>query len=125
VVDVRAPRAGEVRVNRSPRGESFADVQRAVAAASARGLRVAVRATGHGTFAAPGPDTLVIDTSGLRSVLVDPGRRVARVGAGATHGLGADNLLRADIVTADGELLTASSRHRRRFTRAGLGRLAR
>ena len=124
-----------------------ADVRRAVLTARARGLRVAVRATGHGTFAEPSPDTLLIDTSGLRSVLVDPGRRTARVGPGATwgdviaaaapfglapvsgtsptvgvagftfggghgflarkHGLAADNLLRAEVVTADGELLTA------------------
>ena len=124
-----------------------ADVRRAVLTARARGLRVAVRATGHGTFAEPSPDTLLIDTSRMRSVLVDPDRRTARVGPGATwgnvieaaapfglapvsgtdagvgvagftfggghgflsrkHGLAADNLLRADVVTADGETLTA------------------
>jgi FAD/FMN-containing dehydrogenase len=124
-----------------------ADVRRAVLLARARGLRVAVRATGHGTFAPPSPDTLLIDTSGMRSVLVDPARRTARVGPGATwgeviaaaapcglapvsgpsatvgvagftfggghgflsrrHGLAADNLLRAEVVTADGERLTA------------------
>jgi FAD/FMN-containing dehydrogenase len=89
----------------------------------------------------------VIDTSGMRTVLVDPGRRTARVGAGVTwgdvieaaapfglapvsgtsatvgvagftfggghgflsrqFGLAADNLIRADVVTADGEMLTA------------------
>ena len=115
--------------------------------ARARGLRVAVRATGHGTFAEPSPDTLLIDTSRMRSVLVDPDRRTARVGPGATwgdvieaaapfglapvsgtnatvgvtgftfggghgflsrkYGLAADNLIRADVVTADGETLTA------------------
>ena len=125
-----------------------ADVRRAVLIARARGLRVAVRATGHGTFAEPTPDTLVIDTSSMRSVFVDPERRTARVGPGATwgevieaaapfglapvsgtnatvgvtgftfggghgflarkYGLAADNLLRADIVTADGETLTAA-----------------
>src|SRR3954447_17092683 len=124
-----------------------ADVRGAVLTARARGLRVAVRATGHGTLAEPSPDTLLIDTSGMRSVLVDPDRQTARVGPGATwgdvieaaapfgltpvsgtnatvgvtgftfggghgflsrkHGLAADNLLRAEIVTADGELLTA------------------
>jgi FAD/FMN-containing dehydrogenase len=129
-----------------------ADVRHAVLTARARGLRVAVRATGHGTFAEPDAATLLIDTSGMRSVLVDPDRRTARVGPGATwgevieaaapfglapvsgshasvgatgftfggghgflsrkHGLGADNLLRADIVTADGELLTASEQRR-------------
>src|SRR5829696_4834392 len=96
--------------------------------------------------------TLVIDTSAMRSVLVDPDRRTARVGPGATwgevieaaapfglapvsgtnltvgvtgftfggghgflarkYGLGADNLLRADLVTADGELITATPERR-------------
>jgi FAD/FMN-containing dehydrogenase len=131
---------------------SAADVRRAVLAARARGLRVAVRATGHGTLAEPGPDTLVIDTSALRSVLVDPERRTARVGPGATaedvvaaaapfglapitgtsatvgvagytlggghgwlsrkYGLAADSLLRADVVTAEGETLTARADRR-------------
>ena len=129
-----------------------ADVRRAVLTARARGLRVAVRATGHGTFGEPTPDTLLIDTSSMRCVLVDPVRRTARVGPGATwgdvieaaapfglapvsgtnatvgvtgftfggghgflarkYGLAADNLLRADIVTADGETLTARADRR-------------
>jgi FAD/FMN-containing dehydrogenase len=124
-----------------------ADIRRAVLTARAHGLRVAVRATGHGTFAEPSPGTLLIDTSRMRCVLVDPDRRTARVGPGATwadvieaaspfglapvsgtsagvgvtgftfggghgwlsrkHGLAADNLLRADVVTADGETLIA------------------
>src|SRR3954471_16453861 len=63
---------------------SAADVRRAVLTARAQGLRVAVRSTGHGTLAEPGPDTLLIDTSAMRSVLVDPERRTARVGPGAT-----------------------------------------
>ena len=129
------------------RANTPADVRGGVLMARRRGLRVAVRATGHGTFAEPGPDALVIDTSRMRAVLVDPGRRTARVGVGATwgdvieaaapfglapvsgtsatvgvtgftlggghgflsrkHGLAADNLIRADVVTADGEVLTA------------------
>jgi FAD/FMN-containing dehydrogenase len=131
---------------------SAADVRRAVLTARAQGLRVAVRATGHGTLAEPGPDALLIDTSAMRSVLVDPERRTARVGPGATaeevvaaaapfglapitgtsatvgvtgytlggghgwlsrkYGLAADSLLRADVVTADGELLTARADRR-------------
>src|SRR3954468_8328819 len=63
---------------------SAADVRRAVLTARAQGKHVAVRATGHGTLAEPGPDTLLIDTSAMRSVLVDPERRTARVGPGAT-----------------------------------------
>jgi FAD/FMN-containing dehydrogenase len=129
------------------RATTPADVRNGVLTARARGLRVAVRATGHGTLAAPAADTLLIDTSRMRSVLVDPERRIARVGPGATwgqvieaaapfglapvsgtnatvgvtgftfggghgflsrkHGLAADNLVRADVVTADGETLTA------------------
>ena len=124
-----------------------ADVRGAVLSARARGLRVAVRATGHGTFTEPPPDALLIDTSRMSSVLVDPEHRTARVGPGATwgevieaaapfglapvsgtnptvgvtgftlggghgflsrkHGLAADNLLSADVVTADAETLTA------------------
>lgn len=130
-----------------------ADVRAAVVHARAAGQRVAVRATGHGTFAEPSPDTVVIDTSSMRSVLVDPDRQTARVGPGATagdvvaaaapfglapvvgtndtvgvtgftfggghgflarrYGLAADNLLRADLVTADGEALTARADRRR------------
>jgi FAD/FMN-containing dehydrogenase len=130
-----------------------ADIRRAVLLAKARGLRVAVRATGHGTFSEQPPaGTLLIDTSRMRSVLVDPERRTARVGPGATwgdvidaaapfglvpvsgtnptvgvtgftfggghgflarkHGLASENLLRAEIVTADGELLTATEERR-------------
>src|SRR3954454_20870011 len=63
-----------------------ADVRRAVLSTRSRGLRVAVRATGHGTFAEPSPGTLLIDTSRMRTVLVDSERRTARVGPGATWG---------------------------------------
>jgi FAD/FMN-containing dehydrogenase len=129
------------------RAATPADIRAAVLTARARGLRVAVRATGHGTFAEPARDTLLIDTSRMASVLVDPDRRTARVGPGATwgevieaaapfglapvsgtnatvgvtgftlggghgflsrkHGLAADNLIRADVVIADGQTLTA------------------
>src|SRR4051794_27789301 len=124
-----------------------AEIRSAVITARRRGLRVAVRATGHGTLAEPSADTLLIDTSRMNAVLVDPDRASARVGPGATwgdvieaaapfglapvsgtdatvgvtgftfggghgflarkHGLAADNLLRADVVTADGQTLTA------------------
>src|SRR3954451_23188384 len=66
------------------RAATPADVRGAVLTARTRGLRVGVRATGHGTLAEPSPDTLLIDTSRMRSVLVDRDRRTARVGPGAT-----------------------------------------
>ena len=46
------------------RATTPADVRRAVLTARSSGLRVAVRATGHGTFAGPSPDTLLIDSRG-------------------------------------------------------------
>ncbi|MGH2687731.1 MAG: FAD-binding oxidoreductase, partial [Actinomycetota bacterium] len=114
-----------------------------------QGLAVAVRGGGHSV---PGfgtcDDGLVIDLSPMRNVHVDPARRTARAGAGATWGdmdhathafglattggiisttgvagltlgggighlargcgLSIDNLLSADVVTADGRLVTAS-----------------
>ena len=126
---------------------SPAEVRGAVLALVRAAFAVAVRATGHGTSIEPSREVLVIDTSRLRSVLVDPDRRTARVGPGALwgdvieaaapfglapvsgtnptvgvigftlggghgllsrqHGLAADNVVCADVVTADGETLTA------------------
>ena len=68
---------------------SFADVRRAVLTARARGLPLAVRATGHGTHA-PVDGAVLLDTSGMATVLVDGDRGVARVGAGAVWGSVAD-----------------------------------
>ncbi|WP_411079049.1 FAD-binding oxidoreductase [Streptomyces sp. cmx-18-6] len=61
------------------------DVQEAVAYAGVRGLRVAAHASGHGL---PGPveGGVLIATRALDSVAVDPVRRTARVGAGASWG---------------------------------------
>jgi FAD/FMN-containing dehydrogenase len=124
------------------------DVQAAVVAARDHGLPFAVQATGHGTRT-PCDGGLLLKTSLMAEVLVDPDRRVARVGPGARvgdvvaaaapcgltpiagshasvgvagftlgggygplsrrHGFAADNLLRADVVTADGERLTATA----------------
>ena len=125
-----------------------ADVQAAVTAARRHGLPLAVQATGHGTHVACDGGVL-LKTSLMTEVLVDPDRRVAHVGPGARvgdvvaaaapfglapvagsnatvgiagftlgggygplsrlHGFAADNLLRADVVTADGEPLTATA----------------
>ncbi|MFI7704954.1 FAD-binding oxidoreductase [Nonomuraea sp. NPDC049480] len=62
-----------------------ADVRTALLAARANGVPFAVQATGHGTHAAPDGGVLV-RTSPMASVLVDPVRRVARVGPGARWG---------------------------------------
>ena len=54
--------------------------------ASQVGLRVVVQATGHGAAGDIGDDVLLLDTSRLDFIEVDPDRRVVRAGAGATFG---------------------------------------
>lgn len=124
-----------------------ADVRAAVEWARSSGVPIAVQSTGHGTkVAADGG--LLIRTSRMTGLLIDPDRRTARVGAGVRwgevvdaaaplglaplsgsstdvgvagytlggglawlsrkHGFAADSLLRAEVVTADGRLVTAS-----------------
>jgi FAD/FMN-containing dehydrogenase/catechol 2,3-dioxygenase-like lactoylglutathione lyase family enzyme len=127
--------------------EAPADVRAAVVAAQEHGLPFAVHATGHGTHV-PADGGLLLKTGQMAEVLVDPDRRIARVGPGArwgqviaasapfglaplsgtsptvgvagytlggglswlsrTHGFAADSLLRADVVTADGAIVTAN-----------------
>src|SRR5262245_65155316 len=64
-----------------------ADVMVAVAAGRDAGLDVAIRGGGHSV---PGfgtvDDGLVIDLSKMKHVRVDPTKKVARVGGGATWG---------------------------------------
>ena len=124
-----------------------ADVATAVRVARRYRLPLAVQSTGHGTIV-PADAGLLVKTTAMAEVLVNPARRVVRVGPGATwadviaaaapfglapvsgsslsvgvagftfgggvgwlsrkHGLAADNLLRADLVTADGTQVTAS-----------------
>jgi hypothetical protein len=126
-----------------------ADVQAAVRFGRANGLQIAVRGGGHSAQGyGSWDDALVVDTSPIKDIAVDPEARTVRAGAGLTwaefdaatqeHGLAvtggrfsttgiagltlgsgsgwlerrcgltADNLISADVVTADGELLTAS-----------------
>ena len=127
-----------------------ADVRAAVVAARELDLPFAVQATGHGTHV-PADGGLLLKTSALAAVLVDPARRIARVGPGARwgdvltaaapfglaplsgsassvgvtgftlggglgwlarkYGFAADSVLRAEVVTADGRLVTASREH--------------
>jgi len=125
-----------------------ADVRSAIVTAREHGLPVAVQATGHGTIV-PSDGGVLIKTSGMAGVLVDPERRIARTGPGARwrdviaaaapfglaplsgsapsvgvagytlgggvgwlsrkYGFAADSLLRAEVVTADGRVVTASA----------------
>lgn len=129
-----------------------ADVIAAVAFARDQGRPVAVRGGGHNVSGNAVIDGgVVIDLSPMNGVRVDPERKVARVGGGATlgdldhetqafglavpvgvvsrtgigglslhggmgfllrkHGLSSDNLLAADVVTADGRLLVVDEQN--------------
>jgi FAD/FMN-containing dehydrogenase len=131
------------------RCKSVADVQSAVRFAAQNNLLTAIRGGGHNA-AGLGicDDGVVIDLGGMRDVLVDPARRLARVGGGAlwsdldratagfgfattggvvsstgvggltlggglgwlmrSHGLACDNLVAAELVTADARVVRAS-----------------
>ncbi len=59
------------------------DVAQAVAIAARFGGRIVVQATGHGTAAPIGADQVLLDTSALDTVAVDPTPGSARIGAGS------------------------------------------
>jgi FAD/FMN-containing dehydrogenase len=66
------------------RCSSTADVVAAVGYAQAEGLEIAVRGGAHSASGQSGVDAgLVIDLSGMREVVVDPERKLARAGGGA------------------------------------------
>src|SRR4051794_1667166 len=128
--------------------QDAADVRAAIVTAREHDLPVAVQATGHGTIV-PSDGGVLIKTSRMAGVLVDPGRRIARAGPGARwrdviaaaapfglaplsgtapsvgvagytlgggvgwlsrrYGFAADSLVRAEVVTADGRVRTASA----------------
>ena len=72
----------ELRGAIAAEASTVADVRSAVLTARAHDLPLAVYATGHGTLT-PLDGALVLKTAPMAEVLVDPGRRVARVGPGA------------------------------------------
>jgi FAD/FMN-containing dehydrogenase len=127
--------------------DSAADVRAALDVSRMHSLPFAVQSTGHGTYV-PSDGGVLVKTSSMASVLVDPDRRIARVGPGARwsavlaaagpfglaplsgsspsvgvtgytlgggvgwlsrkYGFAADSVLRAEVVTADGRIVTAS-----------------
>lgn len=131
------------------RCKSVADVQSAIRYGRENNVPIAIRGGGHNA-AGLGvcDDGIVIDLRGLADVIVDPSRRIARAGGGATwadldgaaaahglattggavsttgvagltlggglgwlmrsYGLTCDNLVAAEIVTADGRVLRTS-----------------
>lgn len=137
--------------------ESALDVSTALTWARERRLPFTVQSTGHGTHV-PADGGVLLKTSAMTRVLVDPDRRVARVGAGARwgavlaagapfglvplsgssadvgvagymlggglswlsrrFGFAADSLLRAEVVLADGRIVTASRDERPELFRA-------
>lgn len=141
------------RIDRRPaavvRCLDAADVVATIAVARARGLPLAIYGGGHHTAGfALCDDGMVIEFSRVKEIEVDPGRRVARIGAGVLarelnaatqpyglattgapivscgmagytlggglgwisrkHGLACDNLLSAEVVTADGRTVRAA-----------------
>jgi FAD/FMN-containing dehydrogenase len=67
--------------------ESVGDIRAIVAFARAHGLRIAPQGTGHGALSLGGlEDTILLNTSRMRGVQIDPLARCARVQAGASWG---------------------------------------
>src|ERR671911_15537 len=100
--------------------ESAQDVVAVVEVARERGLRVAPQGSGHS--AAPRGSlerSVLVDMSGMNAVEIDPDRGRARLQAGAQwqhvtgpaaeHGLAANSIRAAEVVTADGRRLRADS----------------
>src|SRR5215475_5731168 len=84
----RARQAWNLAVDERPAvvvvARSDTDVARAVRFARAQGLRIAPQGTGHGAQPLePLDDAMLLRTSRMRSVLIDPATRTARAEAGA------------------------------------------
>ncbi len=63
---------------------SIRAVAEVVRYAARSGMRVQPQATGHGAAGEVGEDTIIVDTSGLAEVVIEPGTPAARADAGAT-----------------------------------------
>ncbi|TDD57402.1 FAD-binding oxidoreductase [Kribbella antibiotica] len=127
---------------------SRSDVQAVVRTAREYGVPMAVQATGHGTKL-PADGGILLKTTPMTAVFVDPERRIAKVAPGARwgavldaarqfglaplsgssrdvgvtgytlgggvgwlarkYGFAADSVIRAEVVTADGRVVTASA----------------
>jgi len=61
-----------------------ADIVVAVKFASKHGLGIAIKATGHGALKAADADAILIDTSRMKHISVDPASRTATLGPGVT-----------------------------------------
>lgn len=74
------------------------DIVKATQFAAERNIGVSIRATGHGALMAAGKDAILIDTSQMKGLTIDPSRRTATLEPGVTaigfltaaqkHGLG-------------------------------------
>lgn len=129
--------------------DNASDVQATVLAAREHNLSLTVLSTGHGTLL-PNDGGVLLKTSGMAQVLIDPDRMVAHVGPGVRwseviaaaepfglaplsgdtpsvgvagytlgggfswlsrkYGFAADSLLKAELVTADGRVITADAK---------------
>lgn len=80
------------------RARTRADIAKVAEFASGKQMGISVRATGHGALKAAGDDALLIDTSQMKGLVIDPERRTATLEPGVTtiefltaaqqHGLG-------------------------------------
>src|SRR5882757_2701911 len=83
------------------RATDAADVQAAVQYAAALELPVAVQSTGHG-LTVPAEDGVLVDTSAMAEVRVDPGARTAWIAAGTRWGQVVDEAARHGLAPLSG-----------------------
>jgi FAD/FMN-containing dehydrogenase len=121
----RARRVWNGRINRYPALIVYCadpeDVLTTIDFARSVGLPIAVRGGGHSMVGlSVGNGALVIDLSRLKGIQIDPWTGIARVQAGLTlgggigwlmgkYGLTVDSLLSVELVTAEGQRLSANA----------------